>query len=257
MYYHNDGLVKWTGAFGQLEYNYKDISAFVNVTGSQTSYKRIDYFKKQDLVFNDTILVQAVGINDTINYNGTEYTINSQEARYTQSNWESFPGFTFKAGANWNIDESNNIFINTGILSKAPKFSNVFNYDNETYFNTKNEIVKAIEFGYGYKSRNFSLNLNAYNTIWENKPQSGTTVLDGGETVSYNINGINALHQGIELDFAWKISKSLKYEFLSSIGNWKWNSGDTVNFYLNQQLLESDFFDARGVYVGDSPQTHI
>jgi len=257
MYYHNDGLVKWTGAFGQLEYNYKDISAFINVTGSQTSYKRIDYFKKQDLVFNDTILVQAVGINDTINYNGTEYTINSHEARYTQSNWESFPGFTFKTGANWNIDESNNIFINTGILSKAPKFSNVFNYDNETYFNTKNEIVKAIEFGYGYKSRNFSLNLNAYNTIWENKPQSGTTVLDGGETVSYNINGINALHQGIELDFAWKISKSLKYEFLSSIGNWRWNSGDTVNFYLNQQLLESDYFDARGVYVGDSPQTQI
>ena len=257
MYYHNDGLVRWAGTFGQLEYNYKDISAFINVTGSQTLYKRIDYFKKQDLVFNDTILVQAVGINDTINYNGTEYTINSQEARYTESNWESFPGFTFKTGANWNIDESNNIFINTGILSKAPKFSNVFNYDNETYFNTKNEIVKAVEIGYGYKSRNFSLNLNAYNTIWENKPQSGTTVLDGGETVSYNINGINALHQGIELDFAWKISKSLKYEFLSSIGNWKWNSGDTVNFYLNQQLLESDYFDAKGVYVGDSPQTQI
>ena len=71
------------------------------------------------------------------------------------------------------------------------------------------------------------------------------------------INGINALHQGIELDFAWKISSSFKYEFLSSIGNWKWNSGDTVNFYLNQQLLESDYFDARGVYVGDSPQTQI
>ena len=257
MYYHNDGLVRWAGAFGQLEYNYKDISAFINVTGSQTLYKRIDYFKKQDLVFSDTILTQVVGINDTINYNGNEYTINSQEARYTETNWESFPGFTFKTGANWNIDESNNIFINTGVLSKAPRFSNVFNYDNETYFNTKNEIVQAIEFSYGYKSSTFSLNLNAYNTIWKNKPQSGTTVLDGGETVSYNINGINALHQGIELDLAWKISKSFKYEFLSSIGNWKWNSGDTVNFYLNQQLLGSDYFDARGVYVGDSPQTQI
>ena len=45
MYYHNDGLVRWYGAFGQLEYNYKDISAFINITGSQTLYKRVDYFK--------------------------------------------------------------------------------------------------------------------------------------------------------------------------------------------------------------------
>ena len=49
----------------------------------------------------------------------------------------------------------------------------------------------------------------------------------------------------------------MKYEFLSSLGNWKWNSGDTVNFYLNQQLVGSDYFDAEGVYVGDSPQTQI
>ena len=59
MYYHNDGLVRWAGVFSQLEYNYKDISVFINITGSQTLYKRIDYFKKQDLVFPDTILIQA------------------------------------------------------------------------------------------------------------------------------------------------------------------------------------------------------
>ena len=50
---------------------------------------------------------------------------------------------------------------------------------------------------------------------------------------------------------------ALKYEFLSSIGDWYWNSGDTVNFYLNQELIASDYFDAEGVYVGDSPQTQI
>tara|TARA_A100001011_G_C14313069_1_gene846583 strand:+ start:609 stop:3425 length:2817 start_codon:yes stop_codon:yes gene_type:complete len=257
MYYHNDGLVRWFGGFGQLEYDYNNVTAFINITGSQSLYKRIDYFKKQDLVFEDTTMVQAVGINDTINYNGNQYTINSEEARFTETNWESFPGFTTKIGANWNIDEYNNIFLNTGVLSKAPRFSNVFNYDNETYLNIKNEIIQAIEIGYGYRSANFSLNFNAYNTLWKNKPQAGTTVLDGGESVSYNINGINALHQGLEIDFAWKISDAFKYEFLSSIGNWRWNSGDTVNFYLDQELIASDYFDATGIYVGDSPQTQI
>ena len=91
------------------------------------------------------------------------------------------PGFTLKLGANWNISEYSNVFFNSGILSKAPRFNNVFNYDNQTYYNTKNEIIKAFELGYGYRSKNFSLNLNAYHTIWENKPQSGSTVLDGGE----------------------------------------------------------------------------
>ena len=137
------------------------------------------------------------------------------------------------------------------------RFNNVFNYDNQTYYNTRNELIKAFEVGYGYKSSVFSLNLNTYYTIWENKPQTGTTVSDGGETVSYNINGINALHKGVELDFAFKILDGLKYEFLSSIGNWRWTSGDTVNFYLNQTLVASDYFDATGVYVGDAPQTQI
>ena len=257
IYYHNDGLVRWLGGFGQLEYNYGNISTFLNITASKTHYKRIDYFKKQDLVLTDTIMSQVIGINDTIVYNGQEYTLDSKEVRFTETEWQNFPGFTIKTGVNWNIDEFNNVFLNTGVLSKAPQFSNVFNYDNEIYYNIKNEIVKAIELGYGYRSKLFSLNLNMYNTIWENKPQSGTTVMDGGETVTYNINGINALHQGLELDFAWKISKNFKYEFLSSIGNWRWNSGDTVNFYLDQELVASDYFDAEGVYVGDSPQTQI
>ena len=257
MYYHNDGLVRWIGGFGQVEYNHGNISAFLNLTGSNSSYKRIDYFKKMDLVLEDTIFTQSIGINDTINYKGNNYTIDSPEARYTESNWENFPGFTLKIGANWNISEYSNVFFNSGILSKAPRFNNVFNYDNQTYYNTKNEIIKAFELGYGYRSKSFSLNLNAYHTIWENKPQSGSTVLDGGENASYNINGINSLHQGIELDFALKLHENIQYEFLASIGNWKWNSGDTVNLFLNQQLVATDYFDAKGVYVGDSPQTQI
>jgi len=252
IYYHNDGLVKWTGGFGQLEYENGNISTFINLTASHTAYKRVDYFKKRDIVLEDTILSQAVGINDTIIYNGEELTI-----RPAETEWESFNGITGKIGANWNIDEYNNIFFNTGILSKAPRFNNVFNYDNQTYYNTKNELIKAFEIGYGYRSNKLSVNINTYYTIWENKPQAGSTVLDGGELASYNINGINALHKGIELDLAWKISNSLKYEFMSSIGDWRWTSGDTVNLYLNQQLVATDYFDANGVYVGDAPQTQI
>jgi len=269
LYYHNDGLVRWLGGFGQIEYDYKNISAFLNLTGSHSFYKRVDYFKKKDLVLEDTILVQAVGINDTICYYGNKvtttctnpnhnhYTSDSKEARFAQTEWQTFPGFSVKTGVNWNINENHNVFMNTGVISRAPRFANVFDYDNSLIENPKNEIIKAIEIGYGYRSSIFALNFNAYNTIWGNKPQTGSLLLEGGEVANYNISGMQALHQGIELDFAWKISNSFKYEFLSSIGNWRWTAGDTVDVYLNQQLVTQEWFDAKGMPVGDSPQTQI
>ena len=78
-------------------------------------------------IINDNDSLEISSNNDTINYNGNNYTIDSPEARHTESNWENFPGFTLKLGANWNISEYSNVFFNSGILSKAPRFNNVFN----------------------------------------------------------------------------------------------------------------------------------
>ena len=45
--YHNDGIVKWGGAFSQIEYSNGRLSAFLNISGSNSGYKRIDYFRKK------------------------------------------------------------------------------------------------------------------------------------------------------------------------------------------------------------------
>ena len=52
--YYNDGLVKWAGVFSQAEYSNGILSAFINISGANSSYKHIDYFKKKDLVLADT-----------------------------------------------------------------------------------------------------------------------------------------------------------------------------------------------------------
>ena len=94
--YHNDGLVKWVGLFQQMEYTSGNWSAFVNVSFASTGYKRIDYFRPMDLVLNDTIMVEALSYGDTILNNGNEYTVDSPEARHTESKWKWIPGYTFK-----------------------------------------------------------------------------------------------------------------------------------------------------------------
>jgi outer membrane receptor protein involved in Fe transport len=165
-------------------------------------------------------------------------------------------GGTVKGGVNYNINDNMNAFVNLGYLSKAPRFNNVFDYDNKLFRDIKNEIVKAIELGYSYYNRKLTLNVNAYYTVWENKPADyPASIMIDDESYSVNINGMNALHTGVELEFAYRILQNLSYEGLLSVGDWTWTSADSARIYDdNQNLKDVRFFDAKGIYVGDAAQ---
>jgi outer membrane receptor for Fe3+-dicitrate len=192
--------------------------------------------------------------------------MNSPEAKLAETNWKWIRGYTIKSGANFNLDEYNNIFFNLGYISKAPRFNNVYYYDNTLFRDIKNEVVQAIEGGYSFRSSKFSANLNGYYTLWQNKPSNGgVTVLVDDVTYRANINGMDALHKGIEMDFSYKILPNLGVEGLMSLGDWKWMSSDTVRFLDdNNSPITDDFgteiiatFDADGVHVGDAAQTQF
>lgn len=284
--YHNDGIVKWIGGFSQMEYSDGKISAFVNLSAANSAYKRIDHFKKKDLVLGDTTFSEALGtsvsttyqfdesgniigaeksmIEDTIFYKGQFYTMNSKEARLAETSWKWIPGFTLKSGMNYNIDDFHNVFINLGYISKSPRFNNVYDYSNQLYRDINNEKVVAAEAGYSFRSSIFSANINTYYTSWQNKPSNGgVSVMIDDVTYRANVNGMDALHKGVELDFIYKIQHNLSVEGLLSLGDWKWNSADTVRFLDdNNNPILDDFnneviatFDAVGVHVGDAAQT--
>ena len=283
--YHNDGIVNWKGGFGQIEIDNNDnLSGFINFSTARSKYKRIDYFKKMDLVLEDTTITQCLGtskqvvydpisqtysvimVEDSVEYNGVIYTRNSEYARHTETNWEKFNSYTFKSGINYNIDDKHNVFFNTGLISKAPRFNNVFDYSNQLFKNIQNEKVRAFELGHSYRSNTFSSNLNLYYTIWENKPSNGgVIVIIDDVTYRSNINGMDAIHKGVEFDFAYRINKKWTIEGLASIGDWKWNSSDTVRFYDDDNNLVVDefgnvveqAFDAENVKVSDAAQTQF
>lgn len=286
--YHNDGIVKWSGVFSQAEYSDGKLSAFLNISGSNSAYKRIDFFKKKDLVLDDTTYVEALGTSvvtevvydengaiisaiksmaeDTIFHNGVAYTMNSPQAKRAETSWNWIRGYTFKTGANYNIDLNHNVFFNVGYISKAPRFNNIYDYSNNLYREIENEIVKAAEGGYSYRSSALSANLNAYYTRWENKPSNGgVSILVDDEPVKANINGMDALHKGIEMDLAYRLNDKITVEGLMSLGDWTWQSKDSVRFYdddnnpviddFGNEVIES--FDAVGVHVGDAAQTQF
>ena len=71
------------------------------------------------------------------------------DKEHEKSKTMNFIGGTVKGGVNYNIDRHNNVFFNTGYISRAPFFSGgVFlnsNYSNVTNPNAVNEKVYSFE----------------------------------------------------------------------------------------------------------------
>lgn len=226
--YWNDGIVTWQGLFGQAEYSNGDLSAFFAASVSNTGYKRVDYFSYLD--------------SDPAQ---TSETVNHQ-------------GFVVKGGANYNINENHNVFANVGYFQKAPLFDAVFiNFVNQINTGAKNEKTMAFEVGYGFRTQGFSANINAYSTNWRDKFLRRSIRQPDGEFYQANILGVNALHQGIEMDFKWKPVDGLLITGMASLGDWIWQNDlkDVKIFNENQEEIGTVDLYIAGLKVGDAAQT--
>jgi iron complex outermembrane recepter protein len=227
--YDNDGKVGYTGVFGQAEYSKDNLSAFLAGSVSNTWNTRID------------------------RYNYTDEATQTSETT-------SILGYNVKAGANYNIDEKNNIFFNTGFYSRAPFFGFLYqNYANDLSDNVVNEKALAFEGGYGYSGKKVSTKINAYYTQWKDKTLlSGRIPTADGGTTRALINGQGALHKGIEVEFNTKPTDKLDFGGIVSLGDWKWE-GDvfaTLQSDIDQSIDTVQVF-TDGLYVGNAPQTQL
>jgi hypothetical protein len=253
---YRDGFVQWAGVFGQAEYTGTRWTAFINLSGVYNGYKGVDYFQKKVLEVGDTTL--RIGANDVIQYNGQTYDAQSEGLKDYATDWKWIPGGTFKAGASYILTEKSTVFVNAGYLSRTPMFTSVVNNNENQFFKEiKNERILALEAGYSYTSKFFGLNLNGYATNWKNKPfPNGLAIpdpLDPTSTIRINVNGMDAIHYGAELDLAYNISKKLSAELMLSYGDWRWNSSQTIILPEYDSLNVT--FDAKGIHVGDAPQS--
>ena len=243
MYRDYDGHVVQEGAFFQTEYTKSDLSAFIAGSLSNTSYWRYDrlYYDK----------------------------------KHAESKTKSYIGFTVKGGANYNINEHHNVFFNAGYISRAPMFNNVFltyTSSNVTNPDAKNEKVLSFEVGYGYRLKWLQVDLNAYWTKWMDKSMAKQLSVGVQQTDGYiNMAGLDARHQGIELEVKASPLYWLDLNGMFSIGDWQWDSNAKGYIYdANGQPLDKDgnvasaplaedhYFAGialKGIRVGGSAQT--
>ncbi|WP_070786710.1 TonB-dependent receptor [Flavobacterium crassostreae] len=201
----------------------------------------------------------ATDISNT-NYQKEEFMSNTIADNARTSDAINFVGYGIKGGGNYNLDNKNNVFVNVGYFSKAPFLNSVFLDDNtlDLNKNAQNEKVFSAEVGYGFRSERASINLNVYNTYWLDKTITSTTVIASTQERFYaNLQGMDALHQGVEIDAKIKATENLSFTAMASLGNWKWKSN--VSGFIRDESgeivgKEINVF-AKDLKVGDAAQT--
>ncbi len=235
MGYNNDGQVGWCGFFGQLEYGTDNFNAFVSTSVQKTSYQRIEYF----LYDISTEAGRDLATSDKINLNG----------------------YSIKGGANFKLDDVQNVFANIGYFERPAIFTAVFNGYNNTKVNAdaENEKVFSMELGYGLRGEKFAANVNLYRTQWNDRTftRNIRATEPGAEDYTANLLGVNALHQGVEFDFTYKYSNKLNFTGMLSLGDWKWDNDldDVPVFDENQNEVDRISLPIQGLRVSDAAQT--
>jgi len=242
VYRDYDGFVFSQGVFMQAEYNKDNLSTFVSFSGSNTSQWRYDRF------YYDKAKAKSETVNSL--------------------------GFSAKGGANYNIDSKQNVFANVGIISRAPFFSGgaflQSTTSNEINTNAVNEKAFSAEFGYGYRSKLITANINVYRTNWIDKTMVRSINANQQNSLVANLTGVNALHQGIEFDFTSKPLTDLEITGMLSLGDWTWQNNATGYLYDSQgQPVDKNGnvvalksaeqgvvkVNLSGIHVGNSAQT--
>ena len=228
--YYNVGNVNWTGLNGLVEYKADDFTAVVQAGLSAQTYQREDYFDQP-----------GNAISEVATRNG---------------------GYV-KGGANYNIDESSNVFFNAGLISRQPNFDGIFpGYANNINEDLENEEIQSLELGYGYVGDKVTVNANVYSTNWGNRfiSQGVGIVVNDSVTVdgSAQFSGINVQHNGFELEMNYYPMDGLKVSGMLSLGDWRYTSNFEAAVFddQNEPVAGQEFtLYTEGSKVGDAAQT--
>ncbi|QGK76497.1 TonB-dependent receptor [Flavobacterium sp. SLB02] len=227
--FNSTGKVKWYGLFTQLEYSKDNLTAFVQGAISEQGFKREDNF-----VYLPTDPLSS-----------TDY--------------KNILGGNVKAGANYNLDEKNNVYVNAGYYSRQPFFNSVYPNNRSTVNpNLTNEKILGFEAGYGFRTRTFTATVNLYNTTWNDRYLKGNALPSDNNTYTEYV-GLNEVHSGFELEASSNITERLKLNAMFSYGIWEYKGNATVNAYYQVDNTAVPGFSGIPVYmdkvkVGDAAQ---
>jgi len=231
--YFNETTVDWIGGFVQGNYTTEKLNLYGMGGVSSIEYSYQDHFTIED----------AVITADPI----TTYQV--------------------KGGALFNVNDNLGLFVNTGLVEKAPILDNVIYFDGTVASDPANEKFLHNEIGANFGTQKLGVRVSAYDTDWQdrNLTKSVTTGQgSSGDTDIIFLRGVNQKHSGIEIETKVKPNDLVELDLIASFGNWKFD-GDAEGTYQENEyneegqvvgLTTTEYqYALDGLYVGDMPQT--
>ena len=239
--YHNETTVDWIGGFLQGNYTTDKLNLYGMGGLSSITYTYEDHF--------------AVNVDEDGN------TIDNLVKA------DAITTYQVKGGGLYNINDNLGVFLNAGLVEKAPILDNVIYYDGTVATDPANEKFIASEFGVNYGSDVVGVKVSAYNTDWKDRNLTKsveTGAGSSGDTDIIFLKGVNQNHKGIEIETKVKPHDMVELDFIASYGKWKFD-GDADGTYQEQEyndenqvigVTTTDYsYALDGLYVGDMPQT--
>lgn len=178
-----------------------------------------------------------------------------------KSQWASGVGATLKAGALYNINKVHAAYVNVGYNSRLP-YAGTFlaSSDLSITNDVTNEKNFMAELGWRAAWNGGGLDFSAYLASWRNKTLTVSVAKRANEAAEkYQINGLNALHKGLELTVHQRLTDWLTAKAYAMTASWLWKSGGDAVFYdtYSGETLNKTSIYCDGLHVGDAPQSQL
>lgn len=170
-------------------------------------------------------------------------------------------GASIKGGVHKRVTNSYSLYLNGALYRRAP-YHNIYfaSGNNNITEGVKEEVNVMVEGGVRYISDRVTVEVGTYHSLWKNKSLISSKYSQPDQSDNrYMVQGLNALHSGVEATAGWQASHWASFDASLSIGYWRWLNDVAANIYhpYSGELIEQINIYTKGLPVGDAPQFQL
>lgn len=168
------------------------------------------------------------------------------------------PGGHTQTGLRFKFWNYHSIHLKAGYGSYQPLFGTLFpSGDNWKNQGAKNESILDGEFGYTIFSRRLKVEALAYWSQISNHSMIRYSNLKADDSFGV-INGLEEIHQGVELKTSYKLTKNFQINLNGSLGDWKYSKDALATIYdPNKEITAKNELWLNGLHIANAPQLSL